>query len=265
MSNDFAKTYNEQITDEARNILKTTRMDLDAFLALSGDERARRWRGLDLTSKQDLVIQQLGRLGHDWTDAVVAEQIAKYDAKWEISDTAIPPAAEIAALAKERGDDAQRVGDWGGAAQLARVRKNVLSGAPLLWHLGDLLVSSLNTPGAVYVVNSRGCSCPNGRNGKAQCWHVALFDLLAELRQTAADSADIAADAAAPCWVCSPADPCDADDPCPGHADLVAELRAAGVSTAYDLEQLRAERAAIHSLRDRITAARCALYSRIAA
>lgn len=177
--------------------LKTVRMDLDGFLALSSAERAARWQRLDRASKTDLVIQQLARCGYEWTDELVAEQIAKYDARWECSDLAIPPAEQIAALAKERSDTAQRHGDWAGAAQLARVRVNVMRGAPLLWHLGDLLVSSLNTPGAVYVVSRRGCSCPNGRKGKAQCWHVALFDLLLDLQQTAADTADMQADAAA--------------------------------------------------------------------
>lgn len=84
--------------------LKTVRMDLDAFLALKGEDRAARWQQLDRASKQDLVIQQLGRCGYDWTDELVAEQIARYDAKLEVTDLVIPPAAEIAALAKERRD-----------------------------------------------------------------------------------------------------------------------------------------------------------------
>lgn len=177
--------------------LKTVRMDLDGFLALKGEARATRWQQLDQASKTDLVIQQMGRKGIAWTDELVAEAIARYDAKWEVTDLVLPPAADIAALAKDRADEAQRHSDWAGAAQLARVWANVLKGAPLIWHMGDLLVTSLNHPGAVYVVNRRGCSCPNGQAGKAQCWHVATYDLLLDMRQTTADTADMAADRAA--------------------------------------------------------------------
>jgi len=73
---------------------------------------------------------------------------------------------------------------------------SVLNGAKLCWHAGDLLISSLNTPGAVYSVTNCGCSCPNGAAGKAQCWHVALFDLLLDMQATAVESADMLADAA---------------------------------------------------------------------
>jgi hypothetical protein len=89
--------------------LKTVRMDLDAFLALKGEARAARWRGLDQASKMDLVIQQFGRLAIDWTDELVAEQIAKYDTKWgaELLTSEQTVLAELARLAAEHGEFAR--------------------------------------------------------------------------------------------------------------------------------------------------------------
>lgn len=110
------------------------------------------------------------------------------------SDLTIPPVADILALVKERRDLAQLHEDAAGVRQLDRVRMNLLSGARLSWHLGDLLIQSVNTPGAVYSVNRAGCSCPNGVAGRASCWHVALYDLLLDLAETAADTADIEAE-----------------------------------------------------------------------
>jgi hypothetical protein len=187
-------------TAEARAAYKTTRIDLDAFLA-AGNDRAAQWRQWDVTAKTDAVIQQLGRAGRDWDIALVAAWIAKYDAKWEAAepetDLAIPPAADILALVVERRETAERHGDAPGVRQLDRVRMNVLSGARLKWHLGDLLLNSVNTPGLVYAVNARGCTCPNGAAGKASCWHVALFDLLLDMQEEAAATADMAAERAA--------------------------------------------------------------------
>lgn len=186
--------------DEAETTVKTVAIDLDAFLALSTEDRATRWRQWDRSAKFQAVAQMLARRFGDWDPVAVEHHIARYDERWgtaPISDTAIPSAEEIADLAKERSDLAQQHGDWAGAAQLNRLRVNVLRRARLCWHLGDLLISSLNTPGAIYSVNRRGCSCPNGRAGKAQCWHVALYDLLLDMQQTAADTADMEADRAA--------------------------------------------------------------------
>ena len=107
-----------------------------------------------------------------------------------------PSAESIAGLAKERADLARGFDDATGARQLDRVRMNVLNGSRLTWHLGDLLISSLNTPGAVYSVNRSGCSCPNGAAGRQTCWHVALFDLLLDMQEEAAATADMEADRA---------------------------------------------------------------------
>lgn len=189
-----AEAIIERYDHETQDIIRHTRIDLDAFLALKGEARAARWRMFDLQAKQDAVIQQLGRCGVEWTDELVAMWVAKYDAKYgqqPESELAIPAAAAIADDAKEQAEIAAQHGDYAGARQLNRVRLNVLSGARLCWHAGDLLIASLNTPGLVYAVNARGCSCANGRAGKAQCWHCALFDMLARMREEAAVSADI--------------------------------------------------------------------------
>lgn len=119
------------------------------------------------------------------------------DADLPSTDLTIPPVADILDLVKERYDTARRHDDTPGARQLDRVRQNLLNGARLSWHLGDLLIQSVNTPGAVYSVNARGCTCPNGAAGRASCWHVALFDLLVDMQEETATTADMEADAAA--------------------------------------------------------------------
>ncbi len=113
------------------------------------------------------------------------------------SDLLIPPTDDILTLVKERSDLARLHDDYLGARQLDRVRQNLLNGARLSWHLGDLLIQSVNNVGAVYAVNARGCTCPNGAAGKASCWHVALYDLLLELLEERAATADMEADRAA--------------------------------------------------------------------
>ena len=175
-------------------ILRTARIDLDLFLACDRVERARRWReDYSTADREDLVRQQLTRRCGDWSDDDITHWVQHYDAKYGATDRQLPATDSILDVAAERFDDAQRHGDLAGAAQLARLRQNVARGAHLVWTRGDLLVSSVNTPGAVYVVNARGCSCPNGQAGKSQCWHVALYDLLLDLQQEAADAADVRA------------------------------------------------------------------------
>lgn len=188
------------MADEARHIAKTTRIDLTAFLALSSEARAARWRQWPLSAKQDAVIQQIEALGYDWDTATVASWVAKYDAKWEVaspeSDLVIPAAADILARATDDQRQAQLHGDLAGANQLNRLRMNITRGARLTWCLGDLLIQSVNNPGQVYSVNRSGCTCKNGQAGRAQCWHVALYDLLLDMRDTEAETADMEADAA---------------------------------------------------------------------
>lgn len=114
-----------------------------------------------------------------------------------MTDLYLPPTADILEVVKERYDTARLHDDTPGARQLDRVRVNLRAGARLDWHLGDLLIQSVNNPGQVYSVNRRGCTCPNGVKGKAACWHVALFDILEDMAEDRAAAADLLADAAA--------------------------------------------------------------------
>lgn len=106
------------------------------------------------------------------------------------SDLTIPPVADILVLVTERHALALHHEDFPGARQLDRVRANLGNGAVLSWSFGDLLIQSVNNPGNVYSVSRAGCTCPNGASGRASCWHVALFDLLLDLQDVAADNAD---------------------------------------------------------------------------
>ena len=198
-----AEAIIEQYDAEAQDILRHTRIDLAGFLALKGEARAARWRMLDAAAKDDLVIQELRANGIEWTPELVAIHVAKLNARWGAapqSDMAIPSATDIADAAKEQADLARQHGDHVGAGQLDRVRLNVLKGARMAWHLGELLIASLNTPGAVYCVSRRGCSCPNGRAGKSSCWHCGLYDLLLQMRDEAADTADMDTEKTAALW-----------------------------------------------------------------
>ncbi len=125
------------------------------------------------------------------------EEEAPMDTPLPESDLTIPSVESILELVKERYDLARLHDDIPGARQLDRVRQNLLNGARLSWHLGDLLIQSVNTPGAVYSVNARGCTCPNGAAGRSSCWHVALYDTLVELAEEDAATADMEAEAAA--------------------------------------------------------------------
>ena len=55
----------EAMDHEARYIIRNSRMDLDAFLACDGDERARRWRQFDHSAKWQLVALMIERRGYD--------------------------------------------------------------------------------------------------------------------------------------------------------------------------------------------------------
>jgi len=112
------------------------------------------------------------------------------------TDQTIPPAADILALATERRETAERHDDRPGVRQLDRLRMSIASGARLHWVLGDLMVGSINNPGAVYAVSRAGCSCPNGLAGKAACWHCALYDLLIDMQEERAATADMEAERA---------------------------------------------------------------------
>ena len=201
--------------DQAARALATTTAQIAATPALDTadlwrlfrSDSGRAWSALANLSEQQLVLQavamasylldQEGKLVS--TEAILgtwqrrlAERAAQ--AAQPASDLDIPALDTILTLAQERGETAQRYSDDAGVRQLDRLRMNLLKGATLQWHRGDLLIQSVNNPGLVYRVNARGCSCPNGMAGRSSCWHVALYDLLIDLQEQAAIDADMQAD-----------------------------------------------------------------------
>jgi hypothetical protein len=187
-----AADYTERTRDEnkARELhpSDTGALDLDAFSALPQNERRRAWSLASDDDKRGLALQMLRRNNHGPDEANIALYLDVFEAKFG-SDLAIPPAADILDVVKDRYDIARAYGDPD-AGQLDRVRANLLRGARLSWHAGDLLIQSVNNPGAVYSVNARGCTCPNGRAGKTSCWHVALYDILLDMQEDRAADAD---------------------------------------------------------------------------
>jgi hypothetical protein len=171
-------------------------IDLDAFQAMTPAGRSAVWAVASEADRRGLALQCIRRANHGPDEATIALYLELLEAKFG-SDLAIPTTADILETVKERHATALRHEDYPGARQLDRVRQNMLNGARLTWHLDDLLIQSVNNPGAVYSVNRAGCTCPNGQKGKSSCWHVALYDLLLEMQDDRAAAADLIADAAA--------------------------------------------------------------------
>jgi len=185
-----ADRINQALTDEARDGLRTI-ISLDGFLALKGEARAARWRMLDHGAKFQLCAQAIARqTGRDWTNAEVAQGIAHWDAHYD-SDLMIPAAADILVVAKEQRADAVQQHDAATIRQLDRVIVGVACGARIWWDLGDLHVTSVNNPGAEYIVSCGQCNCPAFK----PCWHMKLWDILLDMLDTAAGDADMEADA----------------------------------------------------------------------
>jgi len=195
-----AAEYQERAHDELKQIelhpSDTGAIVLDTFMAMAQDERRAVWALASDADKRGLALQIIRRKNHGPDEATIAIYLEQLEVRFG-SDQLLPSAAEILAAAKEYADTARTFGDFAGAAQLGRVRQNLLNGARLTWHLGDLLIQSVNNPGSVYTVSGRGCTCPNGRKGKQECWHLALFALLVEMAEDRAAARDILADAAA--------------------------------------------------------------------
>jgi hypothetical protein len=96
---------------------------LIVFMALKGEARAARWRGLDSGAKFRLVVRQIEQLGKTWMPSVVEAQIAKYDARYAAGplDAAIEGALERLAF-----DNAQRA-ETADKADRAFFRRNATS------------------------------------------------------------------------------------------------------------------------------------------
>jgi hypothetical protein len=114
------------------------------------------------------------------------------------SDLFIPRTADILDRVLDCRESAARLADDATARQLDRLIAK-LPGARLTWQLGTLYIVSPS--GGRYQVTRAGCSCPNGQKcDKRQCWHVALHELLLDMLDTEAESADIEAEAPRAVW-----------------------------------------------------------------
>lgn len=109
------------------------------------------------------------------------------------SDLPIPRLTDILDRALDARASAVRLADDGTVRQLDRLVVK-LPDARLCWQLGTLHIASPS--GGTYQVTRAGCSCPNGTKSAArQCWHVALHELLLDMHDTLAETADMQAEA----------------------------------------------------------------------
>jgi len=100
----------------------------------------------------------------------------------------VPSTTTIINRALDLRGDAQRQHDTATINGIDTLIKNLYRGAKAKWAIdGALLVTSVNTLGAVYVVTEHTCDCP----AYAPCWHLRLRALLLDLFQTECDTADM--------------------------------------------------------------------------
>lgn len=108
------------------------------------------------------------------------------------SDLRIPRTSDILDRAADERERAERLNDKAAYDQFGRLIER-LPGARLCWVLGTLHIDS--TSGNTYHVTRAGCSCLNGTKSNTQaCYHWALFNLLLDMLDTLAESADMDAD-----------------------------------------------------------------------
>lgn len=192
-----AAEYAENTRDELKQIELHPHdlgsLSLDAMRAMPRDDARAIWAQASDADKRGLAIQCIRHGNHGPDEATIALYLDLLEGQLG-SDMAIPARDELLAVVKERHDTAMDHEDYAGARQLDRVRVNILNGARLSWHAGDLLIQSINHPGTVYSVSGRGCTCVNGQKGKAECWHVCLHDLLLDMLSDRAAIADDASE-----------------------------------------------------------------------
>lgn len=183
MARNHIRTILAQLTDEAQHTLKTARIDLDAFLALSGEERAARWRGWDRAAKWQAVAQMLERRVGGWDVDAVEYWIGQYDAKWGDAPT-VMEAAVYGALddLDEQARRAEELGDAADAAYFAaerraigRARAMYQAGArPEQLTGGDWRVPSASGNGSYGVTRLGACDCQAGQHS-LRCKHAVLI------------------------------------------------------------------------------------------
>lgn len=102
----------------------------------------------------------------------------------------VPSTARMINRALDLRSDAIRQHDLVTVAGLDILIRNLYRGARLSWaDGGELLIRSVSTPGAVYTVRSNCCSCPSF----SPCWHGRARDLILDMIETEAETADMAA------------------------------------------------------------------------
>lgn len=177
-----ADRINATLTDEARATLRT-RIDLDAFLALCGDERAMRWRQWPMSAKEDAIRQQLMRSGYETSAASVERWIAHYDEKYTAGpiELAVEGALEsqaiehanAARLADRLGDKAGRKAERAAATAFSNALKQYKAGVrPELLPNGSWLIPSSTAGKAPHIIHMDGdwvCCCAAGA-----AWHWPL-------------------------------------------------------------------------------------------
>lgn len=179
-----ADRINQDLTDEARAGLRT-RIDLAAFLALSGEQRACRWRQWPVSAKQDAVIQQLHTLGYGWDDATVAAYVAKYDEKYAAGPVELAVEGALERLALEHSQAAVLADELGDLAhrKVERAATTAFTNALIQYRAGirpDVLASGAqlipsSQPGKPpHLITMDGdfvCNCAAGAN---MHWPIAL-------------------------------------------------------------------------------------------
>lgn len=102
----------------------------------------------------------------------------------------IPSLTSIVNRALDLRSDALNQNDPAGVAHIDTMIRNLYRGAKLRWNDdGALLVASCNTIGAVYATTAHSCSC----EARGPCWHMRVFELLVDMLETEAETADMAA------------------------------------------------------------------------
>lgn len=151
------------------------------FMALKGEARAARWRGLTTAEKSRLIVRRIEAIGKTWMPSDVAEFIAKYDAEY----TAGPVDAAVeGALERLAFDNAQRA-ETADKADRAFFRRNATAYSnaldqyqrgvrPQLLASGARLIPSSQPGKPAHIVRLDGdwvCSC---QARSSMHWPLAL-------------------------------------------------------------------------------------------
>jgi hypothetical protein len=138
----------------------------------------------------------------------------------------IPARQSIIDRANDERADAVHAHDESTVRQLDTLIGNLHKGAKLRWAAdGALMTTSCNTKGNIYRTTQHTCDCPAFK----PCWHMRMFDLLLDMLQTEAETADQACD---PPGEDSPLGPNEGDT-LPKYRPLGPRLAAARSAYAY--------------------------------